>query len=472
MRLAVSLPFLALVAVASGQKNNTSSSIPASSTPFWFPQPVDHFGLNSSTWNQQYVYNATFYKPGGPIYILSPGESSLSNRYTDNSHFNSLAQRTNGLVVAVEHRFYGKSNPMPDLSGASLKYHTLENVLEDYASFARAAKSAPSKVFAVPVRTGAKIIFAGGSYSGSLAALMRTKYPRLVDGAWASSAVVYGRLQNYQFDQSFGRHLTVLGCGSRFSQAVKDLDIILLSGNETAISEVQTRFGAPPLTPRDFAGLVSGLIVDYATAPISTTSDPVNVTVCSYFDGTRSDLDSYALAFTEITKRMGYTQSALAQVGDTSLNLDNYALGQSSRTWYYQSCTWYGNWQVAPPQHTGFTSYRSQLDDLTYFQTNCRKKFGSDIKVPVDVEDYNRKWFSTLRGASNVYYTTGSLDIWRDSTPATTHGYILPNTPRTPIYVIEGATHVQDLSGDKPTDLDSVRQARALGDSLVLRWIS
>ncbi|KAI8323031.1 hypothetical protein GQ54DRAFT_258908, partial [Martensiomyces pterosporus] len=241
MRFELKILLLAVVAVA--RRVPRATHIPSSSTPYWFPQPVDHFGQNSTSWNQQYVVNATFYKNGGPIYMFTPGENALSNFYTDNTHFTALAQRTNGLLVAMEHRFYGKSNPMPDLSGPSLKYMTIENVLEDFASFLRAARSSPSTVFPVPVGKDSKVIFGGGSYPGSIAAWMRAKYPKLVDGAWASSAVVYSRLLNYQLNQSFGRHLQALGCDKQVGQAVRDLDYILLSGNETAIAAVQEKFG-------------------------------------------------------------------------------------------------------------------------------------------------------------------------------------------------------------------------------------
>ncbi|KAI8326128.1 peptidase S28 [Martensiomyces pterosporus] len=472
MRIVPSLPLLAMAALASGQSTNTTSPIPPSSTTFWFPQPVDHFGLNNSTWNQQYLYNATFYKPGGPIYVLTPAESRLSNYYTDRTHFASLAQRTNGLLVAVEHRFYGKSNPMPDLSGASLKYHTIPNVLEDYASFIRAAQNNPSQVFSVPVTPGAKVVFAGGSYGGNVAAWMRAKYPDLVSGSWASSAIVYGRLQNYQFDQSYGTYLTSLGCGWDFGQAVSDLDSILLSGNATAIAAVQTKFGCPPLTAKDFAGLLSVLGTAYAMAPVTTNYNYANTFVCSYFNGTRSHLDTYAAIISDTITAMGYTQDSLSAMANTSLNIDNYALGQSSRVWYYQECTWSGNWQVAPPPSTGLTGYRSQLVDLDYFQPNCQNKFGSSIQIPVDVGSYNNNWFKILRGVSNIYYTTGSVDIWRDSTVAPSTGNVFVNSSSSPIFVIEGATHVQDLSADQPNDLPSVRWARALGDSQVLKWIS
>ncbi|KAJ2908372.1 hypothetical protein GGI21_002950 [Coemansia aciculifera] len=162
----------------------------------------------------------------------------------------------------------------------------------------------------------------------------------------------------------------------------------------------------------------------------------------------------------------------MIQIGDSSLNIDNYALGQVNRVWYYMSCAWFGNWQIAPPRETRQGGYRSQLVNLAYFQTNCQKKFGNGIPAPVDVAAYNQKWFSSLNGVSNIYYTGGSLDIWRDSTVATSYGNILPVVRGSSIVLIDGATHAQDLGVDSPSDLPSVRRARSLGDALVGRWLA
>ncbi|KAI8322677.1 hypothetical protein GQ54DRAFT_339191 [Martensiomyces pterosporus] len=376
----------------------SNAAAPPSSASYWLSQPVDHFGLNNTRWMQQYLVNATFYKQGGPVYVTTPGESPVSAFYTDSTHLSSLAQRTNGLVVAIEHRFYGKSNPMPDLSGPSLKYMTIENVLEDFASFVRVAKSNPSQVFPVPVSNNSRVVFVGASYAGNVAAWMRAKYTGLVSGAWASSAVVYGRLNNYQFDQNFGKHLEELGCGCRFSQAVKDLDDILLSNNATAVSDVQRKFGLPPLSARDFAGLVSGMATANANDPVTSASDPMQANICSYFTDDRSPLDSYAAVVVGAIKQQQLTPEILYVMGNTSLGINYYALDQIPRVWYYQECAWFGNWQVPPPSNSGLKAYRSQLLDLEYWQPNCQKKFGSGIKSPVDVDAYNQKWFDILKG--------------------------------------------------------------------------
>ncbi|KAJ2334685.1 hypothetical protein GGI00_001739 [Coemansia sp. RSA 2681] len=473
MRAIFSLSLVAFAALATCLPSIASTTaIPPSSTSYWFSQPVDHFSLNLSTWNQQYFVNATFYKLGGPIYMVTPGESPLSTYYTDRTHFTELAQKTNGLLVAVEHRFYGKSNPMPDLSGASLKHHTVENVLEDFAALIRSAKWAPHRVFPVPVSTNSKVVFAGGSYGGALAAYMRAMYPNLVAGAWSSSAVVQYRLQNYQLDQSWGRHLQALGCAKEVAKAVNDLDNILLSGNATAIRDIQASFGVPALTPRDFAGLVTSLISAAAMAPNYVDLDYTRNTVCSFFNGTRSSLDSYAMAVTSMIRSQGYSQADLTQIADTNINLDNYALGQVGRVWYYQECAWYGNWQVAPPKSCGLTPYRSQLVDLTYYQPNCKRKFGDHITIPANSDGFNSKWLGKLRGVSNIYYTVGSLDLWRGSSVLTWEGFALANTTASPIFLIEGGSHTQDLSKANPRDLPSLTASRVVGDRQVMKWIA
>ncbi|KAJ2890176.1 hypothetical protein IWW38_004278 [Coemansia aciculifera] len=168
----------------------------------------------------------------------------------------------------------------------------------------------------------------------------------------------------------------------------------------------------------------------------------------------------------------GYSQADLTQIADTNLNLDNYALGQAGRVWYYQECAWYGNWQVAPPNGCGFTPYRSQLVDLTYFQSNCKRKFGNRIIIPANSAGYNRKWFDMLRGVSNIYYTVGSLDLWRGSSVLTWEGLALPNTTASLIFPIEGRSHTQDLSRASTHNLPSLTISRIVGDQQVMEWIA
>lgn len=107
------------------------------------------------------------------------------------------AAQNNALYVALEHRFYGASNPKPDLSVANLRYLSSEQALADAAAFVTAMKSSSDS------RYSGQWLVLGCSYSGALSAWFRTKYPHLVVGSIAPSAPVWAEWDFYQFFQNF-----------------------------------------------------------------------------------------------------------------------------------------------------------------------------------------------------------------------------------------------------------------------------
>lgn len=88
--------------------------------------------------------------------------------YLTNLTINGLiAQQQNGSTVLVEHRFYGLSNPLPDLSVKSLQLHTIQQAIEDLVYFAQNVH--------LPMPGGDQVspdkapwILVGGSYAGAL----------------------------------------------------------------------------------------------------------------------------------------------------------------------------------------------------------------------------------------------------------------------------------------------------------------
>ncbi|KAG0375252.1 hypothetical protein BGX24_009347 [Mortierella sp. AD032] len=65
----------------------------------------------NATFRQYYQINREFYKPGGPIILWLPGESPLHSLFLRRGLAYELANATAGLLVALEHRFYGNSIP-------------------------------------------------------------------------------------------------------------------------------------------------------------------------------------------------------------------------------------------------------------------------------------------------------------------------------------------------------------------------
>ena len=79
---------------------------------YWFSQIIDHYNYQSSaTWQQRYfVYNTYFDPSVGPVILYICGEAECRG-ISDQSYTARIAQETKGLVLSLEHRYYGKSLP-------------------------------------------------------------------------------------------------------------------------------------------------------------------------------------------------------------------------------------------------------------------------------------------------------------------------------------------------------------------------
>ena len=93
--------------------------------------------------------------------------------YLTNQTINGqIAQQEGGATIVLEHRFYGLSNPYPDLSVKSLQVHTIDQAIEDFDYFAKNVKLPfPGGDLVGPDRV--PWVFVGGGYSGALAAWLR-----------------------------------------------------------------------------------------------------------------------------------------------------------------------------------------------------------------------------------------------------------------------------------------------------------
>lgn len=92
--------------------------------------------------------------------------SSEYSGYLTNATINGqIAQQQNGSTIVLEHRFYGLSNPFPDLSVSSLRVHSIQQAIDDLVYFAQNVN--------LPMPNGNNVapgkapwILIGGSYSG------------------------------------------------------------------------------------------------------------------------------------------------------------------------------------------------------------------------------------------------------------------------------------------------------------------
>ena len=87
------------------------------------------------------------------------------------------------LLVSLEHRYYGDSQPFDNWSVDNLDYLTSEQALADIASFIDGQNEVLGRK--------ADWIVIGGSYPGALSAWFKSQYPDHAVGAWSSSGVIH-----------------------------------------------------------------------------------------------------------------------------------------------------------------------------------------------------------------------------------------------------------------------------------------
>ncbi len=79
----------------------------------YFKQVLDHSNYqNTSYWQQRYFVISDYFVPNaGPVFLFICGEYVCPGVPKARQWVVTLAQRTMGLILVVEHRFYGKSLP-------------------------------------------------------------------------------------------------------------------------------------------------------------------------------------------------------------------------------------------------------------------------------------------------------------------------------------------------------------------------
>ncbi|KAG9122260.1 hypothetical protein FRC07_001443, partial [Ceratobasidium sp. 392] len=216
----------------------------------YFEQPLDHFDKSvNKTFGQRRVklgfwVNTDYYEPGGPVFVLDGGETSGEDRlpFLQTGILSILANATKGLGIVLEHRYYGKSIPVDDLSTDSLsvglggvtmkkrdvvwsrRWLNNAQALEDSANFIANVKIPGLDHNVTAPQT--KWIYYGGSYAGARAAHMRVLYPDLVFGAIASSAVTHATIDYWEYADAVRRTADPV-CVAHLQTAVQAVDDVL-----------------------------------------------------------------------------------------------------------------------------------------------------------------------------------------------------------------------------------------------------
>ncbi|KAF7299748.1 hypothetical protein HMN09_00980700 [Mycena chlorophos] len=447
----------------------------------WFTQPLDHFDESvNKTWEQRYWVNTRHYKPGNatPVFVLDGGETSGMNRITflDTGIMDILARNTGGIGIVLEHRYYGKSVPVPDFTTDNLRWLDNAQSAQDSANFMANVRFAGVDEDLTAPNT--PWIYYGGSYAGARAAHMKILYPELVYGAIASSGVTHASILNWEYMDLIRTYADPV-CSAHLQNAISTVDKLLGTklrrplkalfglGNlthdddfasvlESPISAWQSKCWHPDFISTRFddfcealdkppfgSGLQSLAEVPYG-APERSISLPdgltVDLTILNYAGYVKKNV--VARCPEEATLDECFGTYDAAQYQDTDLS-------QTWRLWLFQVCTEWGYFFTAPPDPT-LPRIVSQLMTLEYQSKICRQAFpaGEHFKVPQmpNVTVVNALGDFGI-AADRLAIIDGEIDPWRPQTPHSDDAYGREDTVMRPFKLIPGGVHHWDEWG-------------------------
>lgn len=233
---------------------------------YFIDTPIDHFHNDSmyephsnGTFKLRYWFDAQYYKPGGPVFVLAGGETDGADRlpFLQKGIVAQVSKATNGLGVILEHRYYGSSIPTPDFSTKNLRFLTTDQALADTAYFAKNIKfpGLPDDWDMTSAKNA--YIAYGGSYAGAFVAFLRKLYPDVYWGAISSSGVtvaVHDFWEYFTAATTFGPPACI-----QTTQKLTNVVDNILTGNKPYIEKLKGVFGLSDVKESaDFASAING----------------------------------------------------------------------------------------------------------------------------------------------------------------------------------------------------------------------
>lgn len=430
------------------QHATTTSEVLPSSQLFW--QQVDHNDPGAGGFLQRYYIDHTYAQStDSPVFFYICGESTCKPSAL-NGAIKEYAKHYHAIMVALEHRYYGKSLPRPSFSAEDLKYLTVKQALADLHHFSTYLRE-------VNQLRGPWITF-GGSYPGALSAFYRLQYPNDVQGALASSAPVQAEANFEAYDAHVAK---VAGktCQAKILQATDVIERRL--AEPSSRDAVKAMFMSTDIADDDD---FMYMVADVAAAAVQYgMRDEFCATIS---DDTKDAVEAYADFAQSLFDRWGMTGKQLTAAGAESVDPADYLQGFGMRPWFYQSCTEFGFWQNAssdPAQRA-----RSTRINADYHQRLCQRLFG--IEQPAATTQINETYYLPLRNqASSIYFTNGSTDPWSKLSLTSDNGN--NDNPALEYDVIAGAAHCDDLHASSEHDSAALRQAREHFSRQLAQWL-
>jgi len=319
---------------------------------------VDHFDVTSeATYPQRFWTNTEFYNgdPSAPIFVYVEGEGAGSPYSVLGGEHYELARQYGALLLSIEHRYYGASVPVPDLTTPNMRFLSAHQGIADIARWL-VAYVAPTYGVSFPAT---RVVTFGGSYPGALSAWIRQRLPHLVYAAFSTSSPIEAAYDFAGYNTVVGHSLgyDLVGgssaCVANTRAAFTAMDEAFAAGGATRAAMAKKLNSCTDLSAgvndtmwaaSNYGGAVQGM-VQYNS--FDGTAGSIRGFCETMTNASAAPIDNLAAAMLVLNGPSCVDNSYadfIAQAGSTVVNKG--AGGVGLRAWLYQTCVSFSFYQT------------------------------------------------------------------------------------------------------------------------------
>ncbi|KAH9943103.1 uncharacterized protein BXZ73DRAFT_97158 [Epithele typhae] len=424
--------------------SRNGTTLPPYNTTYYFDQLIDHNNPSLGTFQQRYWHTYELY------------ETAYTGYLTNNTLNDQIAQAQSGAAIVLEHRFYGLSNPYPDLSVKSLQVHTIQQAIDDLDYFA--------KNVVLPQPDGANVkpgqapwVRIGASYSGALTSFMMTNKPGLFQAGYASSAVSESITRSSDFYGYFTpiREGMATNCSADVQAVIAHIDSVFTSKNQESINTLLAMFNMTALAPH----------LDDAAGSLSL---PPPATELSFSFATRSKSSKSASAkgwglsnALKAWSSFWVNEYYLKLCGDSDVEYwTDTSIDNAGRSWFWIVCNEVGLLAEGAPK--GTPTLASRLIQPLYDERQCTYMFPDQFKSLGDLPVPN------VDATNKATSSSPTVTVTRGKSAEGTH---FESTPGQPIAISDGF-HCSDLSTANGAADATVISVQKAGLASIAGWLA
>ncbi|XP_065866383.1 uncharacterized protein [Euphorbia lathyris] len=444
---------------------SSSPDLPPEYETHYYAQTLDHFNYYPEsyiTFQQRYVLNFKYWggaNTSSPVFVYVGEESDIEGDILYVGFISELAARFEGLLLYIEHRYYGESLPFGTReetfkNATTYGYLSSEQALADYAQIITDVKKNLSA-------QNSPVIAVGASYGGMLASWFRMKYPHIVIGSLASSAPILYFVDitpqdGYQVVVSKDFMNTSESCYNTIKQSWSEIDRIAAQPN--GLLDLGNMFNVcHPLNSTH--GLKEYLATLYKfSAQYDNPPDYLVENLCKIIDGAPPE--------TDVLGRIIAGLNATTIFGNRSCNYvtDDDTLYKMN-AWDLQTCT-----EMVLPigVDNNDTMFDISVFDLNNFTKLCHQVFGVTPRpfwAPIQFGGHDIK--SALGNfASNIIFSNGLRDPW-------SAGGILEDISDSIVSIrTDQGAHCLDVLNPTPNDPAWLIEQREKEIKVIAAWLA